>query len=233
MSISNDPFQTAVETAERSGHYYGQMSVGASFVILVKGVGKSTYNEANHDIKDRRTEVSMALSPIDEMNMSNLVQRSMLSESAEWSRIVWPSLRDGCGLSQLRDLDGKHVKVELVKNGRTWTDKKTGEPREGTTFKFLALYPNKQACVDAYFADGGTDRSDNGNDSGDSAMAVSMAPGAGTINPELETAKAFLPALVKQAAGNKSALETMLNGMPMIAKYFNVNSPEVVALMAA
>ena len=64
-------------------------------------------------------------------------------------------------------------------------------------------------------------------------MVVNMAPGAGTINPELETAKAFLPALVKQAAGNKSALETMLNGMPMIAKYFNVNSPEVVTLMVA
>lgn len=233
MSISNDPFQTAVETAERSGHYYGQISVGASFVVLIKGVGKATYIEGNHDLKDRRTEVSMALSPLDEMNMSNLVQRSMLSESAEWSRIVWPSLRDGCGLNQLRDLDNKYVKVELVKNGRTWNDKKTGELREGTTFKFLAVYSNKQACVDAYFADGGTDRSDSASDDGNPAGAVNMTPAAGIINPELETAKAFLPALVKQAAGNKSALETMLNGMPMIAKYFNVNSPEVVALMAA
>jgi hypothetical protein len=230
----NDPYQTAVTNAENSGKYYGQVNVSASFVILTKGVGKSTYVEGNHDPKDRRTEISFTLNPIEEMGMSNLVQRSMLSESREWSGIVWPALRDGCGLTQLRDLDNKYVKAELVKNGRTWPDKKTGEIREGTTLKFIAIYKTEAECKTAYAEDGNAPRTAAPTHI-DDVSAIDMSPGAGNTanDAEKEVAKKFLETLVKQSAGNSTMLNQMLAGMPMITKYYPVGSPEITQMLQA
>jgi hypothetical protein len=58
-----------------------------------------------------------------------------------------------------------------------------------------------------------------------------MTPNA--ANPERESYKAFLPTLVKAANGDKQQLATMLAGMSPLNKYFTVDSPEVVALLAA
>jgi hypothetical protein len=227
MSVSNDPFAVADSAGERSDHIYGQVQCSASFVVLQKGVGKSAFDDHSHDLKDRRTEVSILVNPIDETGLTWFVQRDIIAESREWSGIVWPSLRN-LGLQSARDLDGKYAKVKMVKSGRKWTDKDR-EEREGTTVKFLALYPDQAACVTAYQAEAGVTADD------DPAAAVDMSPQQpnGNGNMERETARQFLAVLVKQAAGDKAALTKAIAGLPMVAKYFTVDSPEVVALMAA
>lgn len=230
-----DPLDAAVLTAENAGKYYGQVNVSAAFVVLTKGIGKQAFIDGAHNVQDRRTEISFTLNPIEEMGMTNLVQRSMLSESAEWSKIVWPSLRDGCGLNSLRALDGKYVKVELVKNGRTWPDRKTGEIREGTTLKFVAVYKTDAECKAAFVSDGNAPRTTTNSDN-DAAMDIDMSAGSGAVvnnNQELEMAKAFLPALVKASGGNKEVLVKNLAGMFPVSKYFTIDSPEVKALLAA
>jgi len=226
-----DPLESAVKTAENAGKYYGQISVSAAFVVLTKGIGKQAYVEGSHNPQERRTEISFTLNPIEEMGMTNLVQRSMLAESAEWSKIVWPSLRDGCGLTKMTGLDGTYVKAEMVKNGRTWPDRKTGELREGTTFKFLAVYKNEAECKAAFASDGNAPRVVASDDNG--AMDIDMTPTTPAVNQELETAKMFLPALVKQANGNKQILADSLSKTPIVNKYFNIDSPEVKQLLAA
>lgn len=234
MAVNNDPFAAAVEAAERGNFYYGSVQVSAIFVVLQKGVGKRTYIEGEHEPKDRCTEITITLNPIEQSGLTQLVIRSFIAESAEFARIVWPSLRDACGLGQLRDLDGKFGKVETVKNGRKWNDKKTGEEREGTTFKFHTLYSSQEDCAKAYEADGNVSRTAT------SAPAATVAADPMTIdmtananNPERETAKMFLDTLAKQANGNKDALAQIITSTPLISKYFSLNSPEVAALMAA
>lgn len=222
----NDPWASAVEDAERGDFLWGQIQVDVNFVMLKKGQPKRSWGEGD-DPKERSTEVSFTLNPIEEMGLTKLIQRSVLSDArGEWGRIVWPSLRDACGLKELRPLDGKFVKIETVKNGRKWTDK-NGVQQEGTTFKFHAVFDAQATCANDYLGAGGSDKStvpDNG------AMDVDMSQ---NINQELETAKAFLPAIVKSAAGNKTILQQALNGMPMISKFFTIESPEVLALMGA
>lgn len=232
MAISNDPFAAAVEAAERGNFYYGSVQVSAVFVVLQKGVGKQTYIEGHHEPKDRCTEITITINPIEQSGLTQLVIRSFIAESAEFARIVWPSLRDACGLAQLRDLDGKFAKVETVKNGRKWNDKKTGEEREGTTFKFHALYVSQDACVKAYESDGNVSRT------GTSTPVAATAPDPVVVdtsasNPERDTAMMFLNTLAKQANGNKEALAQIITSTPLISKYFTLNSPEVAALMAA
>jgi hypothetical protein len=223
-----DPLADAVEAAERGNFYYGQVQVSGSYVVLMKGAGKQTFIEGTHELKDRRTEVTFTLNPIEQSGLTQLITRSMIAESPEFSRQVWPSLRDGCGITALRDLDNKFVKVELVKNGRTWNDKKSGELREGTTFKFHAVFVDQAACLMAYEADGNTPRTST---PADAAMAVDMTPSAD--NSEKEAMWAFMQTLIKQANGDKNTLASMLVGMPMITKYYTVDSPEVTPLLKA
>jgi len=231
--MTMDAFDSAVNAAENRGIYYGQVQVTANFVVFPKGGSKQSYIENQHDPKDRRTEVSLVLSPIDEMGITNLITRSVIAESTEWAKIVWPSLRDDCKVANPREIDNKFVKIQMVPNGRSWDDKKTGEKREGTAMRFLAVYANAAACKQAFASDGNSARMSTVADSTDNAMAVDMTPQIDPNDAERETAKMFLPALVKSSGGNPAMLKTMLSGMPLIAKFYNIDSPEIKALMAA
>lgn len=222
----HDPWAAAVEDAERGDFLWGQIQVDVNFVVLKKGYPKRTWEEKD-DPKDRSTEISFTLNPIGEMGLTKLIQRSVLSDArGEWGRIVWPSLRDACGLKELRPLDGKFVKIETVKNGRKWTDK-NGIQQEGTTFKFHAIFDSEKTCIDNYLGDGNVAKTAARDDN--DAMSIDMDTPVN--NQEREAALAFLPALVKQTKGNVDMLKTMLDGMPMISKFFSVESPEVKQLM--
>lgn len=238
MTISHDPFEVAVQAAEQGKYFYGTMQVSANFVTLRKGEGKKSFVEGVDELKDRRTDIGLVLIPIDEMGMTRLVERTVIAESAEWRRIVWPSLHDGCGLKSLKELDGKFVKIELAKNGRSWNDKTSGEMKEGTTFKFLAIYADQAACVASFYADGNQARSnDDGNPQEVAAASIDMdtptTPAPAADDSGRAAALEFLPIFVKQANGNVEALAQTLKATPFVAKYFDINSPEVVKLLAA
>lgn len=231
--MNNDPFAVAVEDAERGFFVYGQAQATAEFVVLAKGQGKRTWVEGKDDPKDRSAEITIVINPIAESNFTKLVTRSMVSGSmGEFAKIVWPSLRDVCGVTDMRQLEGKFVKAELVKNGRKWKNR-NGEEQEGTTFKFHAVYTDEAACVAGYNEDGNAPRTSTPVNA-DAVMDIDMSAGAGSVeNPEKETAWAFMQTLIKQAGGDKSVLEKLLGGMPMITKYFTPDSPEVAPLLKA
>lgn len=238
MSAYLDPMAAAVEEAERLSFIFGQLEATAAFIQFVDK-RKTVWTE-HDDPKNRRTEVTLVINPLEETGMTRLFTRSAIcSNTGEWADIVWPSLRDGCGIKALRDADKKFVKVEIVKTGRKYTNK-AGEEVENTTFKFIALYPDKAGCVSEFLASG-QPRSTLTTASGQTPtppaattgdpMAVDMTPNAN--NAERESCKMFLPMLVKAAAGNRQALANNLASMTPLNKYFNIDSPEVVALLAA
>lgn len=222
-----DPFDAATQAGERLDTLYGRVDVSATFVKLIKGVGKQPWSESD-GVDARRTEVQITLNPLDATGLTLLVERRLIAESRDWSGIVWPSLRD-LGLKNVRELNGKWVKAEMVKTGRTYTNKR-GDTSEETTFKFLAVYNTEAEATAAYYAArGGAD-----ND----PMAVSMGAPAtnvstnGNGHAERETALQFVSALVKQAGGDKGKLAGLIAQMPLISKYFTVDSPEVANLLA-
>lgn len=226
-----DPFDAATQAGERLDTLYGQVDVNATFVKLVKGVGKQVWVESD-GVDTRRTEVQITLNPLDVTGLTLLVERRVIAESRDWSGIVWPSLRD-LGLKNVRDLNGKWVKAEMVKTGRTYTNKR-GDTSEETTFKFLGVYSTKAEAEAAYAAARGVSADND-------PMAISMGHSAngngapihnGASNAERETALQFVGALVKQSGGDKSKLASLIMQMPLISKYFTVDSPEVADLLA-
>lgn len=223
-----DPFDAATQAGERLDTLYGKVDVSATFVKLIKGVGKQPWSESD-GVDARRTEVQITLNPLDCTGLTLLVERRLIAESRDWSGIVWPSLRD-LGLKNVRELNGKFVKAETVKTGRTYTNKR-GETSEETTFKFAAVFNTAAEATAAYYAE-------RGGGDGD-PMAIPMGTPATNVSPngngngaERETALQFVGALVKQAGGDRGKLAGLIAQMPMISKYFTVDSPEVVELLA-
>ena len=163
------------------------------------------------------------------MNLTQLLERKLIAEFGAWPKIVWPSLRD-LGIKNVRDLNGRWAKVEIVKTGRTYQSSR-GETQEETTFKFAALYGTAAEATTAYVADGG--KAPATDDQEAAAGAIDMGHGAGSNgNAERETALQFLKVLVKEAGGDMGKLAMDIAAMPMIAKHFTVNSPEVVEMLA-
>lgn len=229
MSQTLDPMASAVEEAERPNYLYGELEASAEFVMFANK-RKVQWNDQLDDPKDRRTEVTLIINPLEETGLTNLSTRSVIcSNYNEWAKIIWPSLRDDCGVANLREADKKYVKAEVVKTGRTYTNR-NGDKVENTTFKFIAIFDDKNACVADYLSEGGKNKTETLDDSGHdmSAMDIDMSP---TV--ERETAAAFLPALVKMSNGNRDMLAQQINDMPLVAKHFTIESPEVQELLAA
>jgi hypothetical protein len=221
-----DPMASAVSDAESASHYFGRLQVDAQFIVLKKGQSKQVWSEGM-DSDGRTTEVALRLNPLDVTGLTRMVERQVLSNSGEWSRIVWPSLRD-LGVKQLREIENQWAHVEMVASGRKWQNKE-GSEVIGTTFKFIKLFTLESDCIKAWEELVGSEAhtpASNGNSNG---AAVSQP----TNDAERAAAIQFLPHVVGANKNDLTKLAAALASMSPINKYFTVNSPEVVALLGA
>lgn len=223
QTMINDPWDSAENPVFRASEYWGQINVDMFYCVLEKGRGKVAFNPELHRAEDRRTAIDMVLFPLPEQNISFEVSRNMIAESAEWAKIVLPSIK-AFGIT-LRELNQKWVKLHFKPTGRKYTNA-NGEERENTTFEFLTLFPDEIACR-ADFG-GGAGRTDS------ATTATESAP----IDKEKATAYAFLKVIVEKAAKGKTDLEAVrvdvaknITAYPMVAKVFTVDSPETVQLI--
>lgn len=214
-----DPFDTATSLGDRKTMFFGKLEVNARFINMEAGKKKEAWFEGMN-IENRRTEIELRLNPIDAMNVTFLVTRTLIAEFSDWSGIVWPSMKL-LGLKSVREAHGRWAQVEMV-NGRTY--KKNGEDVTPTQMKFIAFYDNAADCTAAY-------------DKLMGASAVTTPTPAPTVSQdntaELATAMQFLPAVVKAANGDLNKLALDIANMPLLKKFFTVNSPEVQALLKA
>lgn len=220
---SLDPMSAAVSDAESASHYFGQLQIDAQFVILRRGEPKRAWQEGESS-DGRTTEITIRLNPLDVTGLTRMVERNVLSNSGEWSRIVWATLRD-LGVKQLREIEGKWAHVEMVPSGRKWTNREGAEVI-GTTFKFVKLFDLESDCVKAWeeFA-GGTEAH--------SAPPQAQAAQPAANDAEKAAAAQFLPHIVNANKHDLTALANALASMAPINKYFTVTSPEVVSLLGA
>lgn len=235
-----DPWDTAEQAKEPqfSNVIWGQCEAKSWWCVLEKGVGKVEFDPQVHSPDLRRTAIDIIVRPLVDMGLTFDLTRNMIAESREWAGIVLPSIRD-LGISP-KQLNGSWVKVQTV----TLTDK-TGQPvtytdangvvKEKTTVKFLAIFDESECRAD-YLANSGkgprsdTQYSANNNGNGN---------GNGTGNKERETALKFLRVYVENVCRGQTDLNVIRNTLALniaqqalIAKYFTVDSPETVQLIA-
>jgi len=225
--MTDDPYESATNARPRPKRYYGLLRLNAWYCVLRKGQGKVPFNADQHPIEQRRTAIDLTLIPLAEMGLSYNVERKMIAESREWYDIVWPSLK-ALGLTHANQAKDRYVCAEMAGTGRTYNTS-SGQEREATTIKVLALYENADACREAYLATTETD------------LEEEPVPGIDTPLPGTEqglgddqqraVAYDFLKALVKQFAGDPDRLRTEIERVSMVAQYFSIDSPETQALL--
>lgn len=226
MTQIDDPLDAAMEAEANNGprHFFGQATVDSFFCVLKKGEGKAVYDPNQHSVDERRTAISITLNPGPNSKAKFSIKRDLIAESKEWASIIKPSLR--ALNTDLRSINGKWIQAELVPTGRKYTNSQ-GEEKENTTVKFLTVYGSQEECEAAETAFFG------GHNGTPPTTAATPSVSVAGNDQERQTAVKFLPAL--WAASNKDVTEfaKKLAGNPLTSKYFDLNSPEVISLIAA
>lgn len=228
----SDPYEAANDPQVRSGgasDYYGQILLDMYFAVLVKGMGKVPFDPQQHSVDKRVTAIKMEIIPLAEMNISWPVMRETIAENREWAGIVLPSIK-ALGLSP-REVHNKWGHIVRKETGDTYVSKKDGKTYPVTTFAFVQVFKDEAECRAAYqaFSSG----------AGTAPAQQQPAPSGNGASKEKETAAKFLKPIVANACMGKNGDLTAINqtlaaalaNMPQIAKYFTVDSPEVMTLV--
>ena len=234
---AQSPWDVANNPPEQTQEYFGEASLNAWFCMLAEGMGKIPYDERTLDPKTgkpvrRYTAIDLELVPLAESGLAFEVKRSMLAEFGEWKDTTWPSLRD-LGVLDAATINGKFAKIAMVGTGRKYTSR-NGEEREATAIKFLAVYADRQQCVDAW-------RAETGAPATPSPAPAQSANGNGNGTVEKITALKFAKVYVQNAARAtgkdpekmREVLMKQLADQPLISKHFTVDSQEIVDLILA
>lgn len=224
MTYHEDPFDSASDPEVKPFEVFGEISLDAWFVTLKKGVGKRTFDELSDKKEDRRTNVEIYVHGIEAMNLREPLKREVLTTSVAWAKVTWPSLQR-LGVANPKEVRNKYCKCKMTGTGRKFTTR-DGNQAEETTFEFLALYNSKEECEKAYAARFETEGSEK-----------SEAPTAEQV--EKANALKFANAIVKNAKAEtgddfeafRNLVGQKLASMPITAKFFTADSPEVVDFM--
>jgi hypothetical protein len=147
----------------------------------------------------------------------------------EWPPSPWPTIANK-SLHKLgvhyTELDkGRWARWEMIKTGVTFKSKTTGETVEKDFFSFLEFYPDEASCraAEAAFY----------NRSRDETAGTGEDPLPMPEDPDKERADAavFLPTMWTLAQGDPDAFYAAIANQPSLAKFFDSNSPEVVAIV--
>lgn len=218
------------QVKEYASEYWGKVEAQSWWCVLEKGVGRTPFDPQKHSEDQKRTAIDILITPLADMGLQFNINRNMLAESREWGQVVLPSIR-ALGIHP-REINGKWAWVQLVpipgKDGKpeTYTDS-AGIVKERKTIQFVKIFDTEEQCQSDFHASKGTTqyKADNGNGNGD--------------NKEKQTALAFLKVYVQNACRGQTDLNVIRETLalniaqqPLISKYFTVDSPETMELIA-
>ena len=227
---TNDPFDDAMnaEYKPQARTFFGDVAVDIYYAVLVKGTGKVPFDPNQHDQDKRVTAITLTINPLASSRAQFPIERELIAESKEWAQITKPGLRELN--TDLRAINGKWAQVELVPTGQKYTNK-NGETKERTAIKFLAIFNTEDECQkasDAFWATRG-----NGNGSTAATQPTPNGNGNGQSDAERMTAQKFLAPLWAASGKDMNKFAQSLANNPLTSKYFDLNSPEVLSVVAA
>lgn len=244
MTQTHDPFAEAMNPTPPANVVYGQILFDIYFCALIKGQGKVVFDPTQHNPRQRKTAVKIDIVPLPETGMSFDVSREFIAEFPKdgWLMVTLPSLRDDCGITDLSGLSEQYVKAEMVVYG-SYT-KKDGSEGDLSAPKILAIYPDRESCLEAWETDEPEKAAKNeipGFDKPADIDAIneelygSSGNGDKPVNEaQRKVALGFLPGIVRSCRQpdnniDLAALTQKLAETPLIKDYFTMASPEVLA----
>ena len=227
---TRNAWQAAAEAVEAtfSNDIYGRIEFDMWFCKLVKGAGRVPFDDGIDRLSDRRTAVDINIQDLGGTNYD----RKFIAEIGTdgWLKVTLPSLK-ALGITDLQKFSGSFVHAVMEPYGE-YTDR-DGNKKQRTAPAVMAVYPNGAACEAA--AQGAAPQTDIF--SGTPAANGNGHNGSPAADAERQVALAFLPAIVKTAIRGTGVdiptLDAALKSNPILAKHFNVGSPEVIQAIAS
>jgi hypothetical protein len=230
--MTDDPFESAENPQMRAPGYWGQVQLDMFYAVLEKGTGKVPFNPQVHSADKRVTAIDITIQPIADQNIQYPVTRGMIAESKEWAGIVLPSIK-ALNIT-VRELNGKWIYARAKPTGTTYVNKQ-GETKDRTTLEFVKLFKDESECKADYLTAGGQAAPVQQEEP--PFEPTNALPGGDT--KEKQTALQFLKVVIQNACRGQADLQaarsmvsTNIASMPVISKFFTVDSPETMQLMA-
>lgn len=207
-----------------SNDFWGQVRLDLWECALVPGVGKVPFDPNQH--KRMSIAIDLFVDPLADTGLQWSLERHLVEFEPDWYRFTLPSMKD-CegGVSHISAVPGKWARVTQVETGEEYTDK-SGNQRKKRAIKFLKLFENEEACRLDYLT---SERS------GAQAQPVEQSED----EQARETGLSFLKVIVANACNGQGDLNTIrgtiqanISLYPVVSKYFTVDSPETVELIA-
>lgn len=212
------------EVVQQAYEVWGQAFVAVWRAALVKGEGKVPFDPTIH--KSMVYAIDLSIVPITEQNAKH-VERGLIQNSKEWE-MIQKSIKD-LGVTP-SEIDQKYVRIAFEPTGETYNNA-NGETKNKTFIKFLNVFKSEAECIADYGA----------TNMGDVAPATDEnagVPAAG--QKEFESAKKLLEASIRRSLKivstpeeAKALVMVKVKASPVMARFFNDQSPEVDDLIAA
>jgi len=224
--MSYDPYGTAM--TDEPDVTYGRVTVEAFKCVLIKGQGRVPYDINVHGKLRTSTAIEFIVAHVD--STQPFIERGCVNWGQDFKKIVRPSIEklvpDIARLKNLtigqfnplKQLSSMWVRATLVE-----------QPNDEryTSLRFDAIYHDEDACRIAYEAD-------SGRKVGGSPVAdLPFEPEDAKPDPECAALAAFLPAMWQQANQQPAIMEELLKKSRVLGPAFNLDSPEVQAVMAS
>ena len=244
-----DAYAAAAGAEIQTRPIYGELDIEAYPAIFEKGKGKVRLDPkdvGNYERWQVRTIVDMRIFPIADTRNGRPIDRNVCADGDydtnakrtfySWIKIIRPSLDalvgHRIGQADMLALNGKHVKAELVPDGRKYRGK-DGAELDSTTLRFLAVYANEAECRAAYYADSGREAPDEDGSEPIPGFEPAAAPQAQPATAiTRESARMFLAAIIKDGGSDMGKLTQKLGMMPMITEHFPLGSDELQAAIS-
>ena len=237
-TVYDDPFEAATNAKIPSSEYYGELFLDTWFCVLEKGIGKRPFDALSDDYARRQIAVDMQVAPLPETNVRFNLERKILADSKEWVNIAWASLQR-LGLHTAKEACNRFVRVRQVSTGRTYTGR-DGNKKDETIFEFLDIYASMEECREAYLNRNGRKQPAQPAQTVQTVQPAAPAqPAQSGEDAARKTALTFAKAIITNLARQFSDFEILqtkiaekLATMPMVNKYFTIDSPEIMQMIA-
>jgi hypothetical protein len=226
---------------EMPARFWGKVTVEAYKCVLVPGQGKVPYDPTVHAGERTSTAIEFTVEPLD--TTRPFIKRETLNWTISFRRVVRPSIEELVEtIAELKSLEvgqfnplkklngmwvqGAYVEQPENKDGENWT-----------TLRFDKVFLTEDECAADYTEVTGQSPSTGASPVEDlSFMPDPVEPlpkeePKPQVDPERATFANFLPSLWAQANGDVAEMERLLVENPMLAKHFDVDSPEVKAII--
>ena len=233
-----DPWEAAGTDYTPVYEYYGQVQVTPVWLVFPgeKGSGQKPvpYNPQAHADKRPFLQIEARLNSIPDQKLSFSMEQKWASYDQDYQKITMPSIRKlgfilPDGKADMKRFNGQWVKFENVEGFRP--NKTNPEKGNYKTWKFTAVYTDREACRQAFLAE-------HPQDGNTPAPKATPQPAAAAMDPAKKIALQFIETTIKGAYSNGAQYEDVLEKVrSFIATNadscagLTVDSPEVRELL--